>query len=144
MMFFVSLILRTFPSVPRILHYFVTMPLFAICNVTSGWGQSHPGCGAIITTVWRDREGIAQACLLFVTWMLSRSGAQRGGVIVRMTRDDGFTGLVLHTLREIRPVTIREWDRASRKFRLEGSGELWQTVDPIDDLVPVDDTPTAA
>jgi hypothetical protein len=85
---------------------------------------------------------LAHVCFCYAWWRRCRRGALRVGVIEETVKPDGSPGLVLYTPREVRHVTIAEHDRFARTFRLFGSPEVWQAVDPIDELVSVDDTHT--
>ncbi len=87
-------------------------------------------------------SALAHVCFCYAWWRRCRRDAARVGVIEEATKPDGSPGLVLHTPREVRRVTIAEYDPSSRRLRLFGSPEIWHAVDPIDDLVSVDDTHT--
>jgi hypothetical protein len=112
-----------------------------IINASSGLSRL-VGPYNVFSFVGGWATALAQVCFCYAWWRRCRRDAARVGVIAEATKPDGSPGLVLLTAREVQRVTIAEYDRASRRLRLFGSPEIWHAVDPIDDLVSIDDAHT--
>jgi hypothetical protein len=114
-----------------------------LAGVFATWGLGLRSDYPLVDTLLENSiAGLAQGCLLWFWWVKCRRDAARVGVIEEATKPDGSPGLVLHTPGGVRPVTIAEYDPSSRRLRLFDSPDIWHAVDPIHDLVSVDDTHT--
>jgi hypothetical protein len=121
--------------------YLQLVGAFASWGLAPPWTIRYPLLESLLVN---SVGGLVHVCFFCFWGMMCRRDGSRVGVLEEATADDGYPRLTLHTLREVRPVTIAAWDRSSRKLRVDGSRNVWHAVAPLDDLVSVDHRRTAA